>query len=156
MGQLQSNKAGSVTRYADAVHSLDRGKLVGALDRGVVRARDDGDRSTPLDVFVQVSLDGDAARGGAVAADVPALADAVAAADGLTLAGVMAVAPVGWEPVRAFADLAAVSADLRARHPAAVAISAGMSADLEAAIEAGSTHVRVGSALLGRRPPVLS
>ena len=151
VGQLQSNKARSAASYAHAVHSVDRAKIVHALDRAARELR-----SSSLQVFVQVSLDGDPARGGAVAADVPALAEAVAAAEGLTLAGVMAVAPVGWEPARAFADLAAVSTDLRRDHSGAVAVSAGMSADLEAAVAAGSTHVRVGSALLGRRPPVLS
>ncbi|MHA3703082.1 YggS family pyridoxal phosphate-dependent enzyme [Jatrophihabitans sp. YIM 134969] len=158
VGQLQSNKANSVARYAHAVHSLDRAKLVTALDRGVNRASSARERTAPgrLQVFVQVSLDGDPERGGAVAADVPALADAVATAAYLDLAGVMAVAPADWEPARAFADLAAVSEALRRDHPAAVSVSAGMSDDLEAAVAAGSTHVRVGSALLGRRPPLLS
>ena len=157
VGQVQSNKANSVARYAAAVHSLDRAKLVAALDRGVNRASSARERTAPgrLEVFVQVSLDGDPDRGGAVAADVPALADAVAVAQYLTLAGVMAVAPAGWEPARAFDDLAAVSTALRRDHPAATSISAGMSGDLEAAIAAGSTHVRVGSALLGSRPPLL-
>lgn len=157
VGQLQSNKANSVARYAAAVHSLDRAKLVAALDRGVNRASSARERTASgrLEVFVQVSLDGDPDRGGAVPADVPALADAVAAAQYLDLAGVMAVAPAGWEAERAFADLAAVAAAVRQQHPTATGISAGMSGDLEAAIAAGSTHVRVGSALLGSRPPLL-
>lgn len=157
VGQLQSNKANSVARYAAAVHSLDRAKLVAALDRGVNRASSARERTASgrLQVFVQVSLDGDPDRGGAVSAEVPALADAVATAAYLDLAGVMAVAPGGWEPERAFAELAAVAAVVRQQHPTATGISAGMSGDLEAAIAAGSTHVRVGSALLGSRPPLL-
>ncbi|MBM0260803.1 alanine racemase, partial [Micromonospora sp. 4G55] len=73
-------------------------------------------------------------------------------AGGLRLAGLMAVAPLGWEPERAFARLAEVAARFRDRHPEATALSAGMSGDLEPAIEYGATHVRVGSALLGMRP----
>jgi uncharacterized pyridoxal phosphate-containing UPF0001 family protein len=99
-------------------------------------------------------LDGDPARGGVLGDDVLALADAVAARSQLRLRGVMAVAPMDADPRAAFADLAGVSARLRAAHPQAVAISAGMSADLEEAIAHGSTHVRVGSALLGRRTQV--
>jgi uncharacterized pyridoxal phosphate-containing UPF0001 family protein len=79
------------------------------------------------------------------------VADAVAGAAGLRLAGLMAVAPLGWEPQRAFARLAEVAEAFRAAHPEAVALSAGMSGDLEAAIRHGATHVRVGSALLGMR-----
>lgn len=150
VGQLQTNKARSVAGYAAAVHSVDRTKLVTALAAAV----DQAGRS-PLDVFVQVSLDGDATRGGADPAQVSGLAAAVAARAGLQLRGVMAVAPRGMEPVRAFAALAEISEQLRAQHPGAGAISAGMSADLEAAVRHGATHVRVGSALLGRRPPDL-
>ena len=70
----------------------------------------------------------------------------------LRLRGLMAVAPLGEEPLEAFARLAAVRADLVARHPGATVLSAGMSGDLEAAIRHGATHVRVGSAVLGERP----
>jgi uncharacterized pyridoxal phosphate-containing UPF0001 family protein len=92
-------------------------------------------------------------------ADVPALADLVAAAAHLRLAGVMAVAPLGpdgspLDPRPAFATLAGVAADLQAAHPGADVVSAGMSGDLEEAVEAGSTHVRVGTAVLGARPPL--
>jgi PLP dependent protein len=73
------------------------------------------------------------------------------AEDGLVLAGVMAVAPLGMPPVQAFTRLLDSAAAVRAIRPAATAISAGMSGDLEAAIEAGATHVRIGTALLGDR-----
>jgi PLP dependent protein len=147
VGGLQTNKARSVASYADVVHSVDRAPLVDALSAGAQRAERE------LDVLLQVSLDGDPARAGALPADVPALADRVAGAPGLHLAGVMAVAPLDADPAAAFATLAQVSARLRADHPAARAVSAGMSGDLEQAIAAGATHVRVGTALLGRRPP---
>lgn len=149
VGRLQTNKAAGVAAYASVVESCDRLRLVPALSTGAVRA------ARELDVLVQISLDGDPARGGASAADVPALADAVAAADGLRLAGVMAVAPLDEDPVRAFSRLAELAARLRDDHPDARRISAGMSADLEQAVACGSTSVRVGTALLGPRPPAL-
>jgi pyridoxal phosphate enzyme (YggS family) len=151
VGQLQTNKARVVARFASAVHSVDRPVLVAALDRAVAQAE-----RAPLDVFLQISLDGDERRGGVVANSVAALADEVTRAGRLRLAGVMAVAPQEQEPDDAFARLEAISADLRTRHEQATAISAGMSNDLEAAIFHGATHVRVGSALLGQRPPVVS
>jgi pyridoxal phosphate enzyme (YggS family) len=148
VGQVQTNKARSVAAYADVVHSVDRQRLVEALSAGAVRA------GRELDVLVQVSLDGDTRRGGVPPDEVAELAAAMDAAAGLRLRGVMAVAPVEAEPARAFADLAQVAGNLRARHPAATWISAGMSADLEAAVAAGATHVRLGTALFGGRPPL--
>jgi pyridoxal phosphate enzyme (YggS family) len=145
VGQLQVNKAASVTSYADVIHSVDRLRLVSALGS---RARAAGRRVTCL---VQVSLDGDPARGGAVADQVMTVADAITAQDGLILGGLMAVAPLGVPPVTAFAKLGELSAIMRSAHPGAAMISAGMSGDLEPAIEAGATHVRVGTALLGGR-----
>ncbi|WP_431943672.1 YggS family pyridoxal phosphate-dependent enzyme [Micromonospora marina] len=153
IGQLQRNKARSVVRYADVVQSVDSVRLAAALDAAAGAVRD-----RPLDVLVQVSIDGDPARGGALpgSADpqrgLGPVAAAVAGADGLRLAGLMAVAPLGWEPDRAFARLAEVAAALRADHPGATVLSAGMSGDLESAVGHGATHVRVGSALLGMRP----
>jgi len=148
VGALQSNKAASVASYASVVHSVDRASLVRALGAGALRA------GRQVDVLLQVSLDGDPARAGAVIADVPALAEATAGTDGLRLAGVMTVAPLGADPARAFAELAEVAARLRSEHPQALSISAGMSGDLEQAIAAGATYVRVGTALLGRRAPL--
>ena len=151
VGQLQTNKAASVARYADVVHSVDRPRLAAALGAG---ARKSG---RLLRCLVQVSLDDDPARGGAPAGQVPVVADAVASEDGLQLAGLMAVVPLAAEsvpggPLAAFHRLAGLASAVRATHPGAVMISAGMSADLEDAITAGATHVRVGTALLGGRP----
>lgn len=148
IGGLQSNKAAAVARYADAVHSLDRAKLVTGLSRG---ARE---RGRDLDVLVQVSLDPPDAEGraGVEPADVPALVERVQQADGLRLRGVMAVAPLGADPDPAFARLAEVAADVRRLEPAADWVSAGMSGDLEHAVRHGATHLRVGSAVLGPRP----
>jgi PLP dependent protein len=149
VGQLQTNKAPSVVRYADVVHSVDRPRLVLALG-AAARAAD-----RVLTCLVQVSLDGDPARGGARADQVPAVAEAVEAERGLLLGGVMAVAPLGMPPAAAFAALRECSAAVRSVRPDAAIISAGMSDDMEPAIEAGATHLRIGTALLGaRRPPV--
>jgi pyridoxal phosphate enzyme (YggS family) len=148
VGQLQTNKARSVARYAAFVHSVDRLRLVHALGRA---ARGAG---REIRCLVQVSLDGDPARGGAPAAEIPALAEALAAEPGLVLSGVMAVAPLGMAPADAFAMLPEAAARVRAVSPAATAISAGMSGDLEAAVAAGATHLRIGTALLGDRPRV--
>ena len=148
VGQLQTNKARSVASYASVVHSLDRPRLARALDDGARRA------GRVLDVLVQVDLDDgqEAGRGGARPDDVAALADLAAELPGLRLAGVMAVAPRGADPAEAFARLAGLAGELRGQHPGATVVSAGMSGDLEQAVAAGATHLRVGTALLGHRP----
>lgn len=151
VGQLQRNKCRAVAGYAAMVHSVDRLPLVTALATARREAADPGGVPA-LEVLLQLSLDGDTSRGGLLAADLPALADAVAAQDSLRLAGVMAVAPLSAHPAQAFAALADTAHDLRRDHPEAVVVSAGMSADLEPAIACGATHVRIGSALLGARP----
>ena len=145
VGQLQTNKTASVVRYADVVHSVDRLRLVRALSRHAVAA------GRTITCLVQVSLDEDPTRGGAPPGQVAGLADAVAASAGLVLGGVMAVAPLGAPAGPAFGLLAGIAASVRAAHPGAAMISAGMSDDLEEAIAAGATHLRVGTALLGVR-----
>lgn len=145
IGQLQSNKAGSVARYADVVQSVDRAKVVRALDRGASAV------GRVLDVTVQVALADGEGRGGVPVDQVEALADTVAGSTSLRLRGVMAVAPLGADPHPAFARLREVSDGIRASHPDARWISAGMSGDLEAAVAHGATHLRVGSAILGSR-----
>lgn len=148
IGQLQTNKAKSVARYATTVESVDRARLVTALGRAAVEA------GRELTCLVQVCLDPEPGRGGAAPADVPALAEAIGQASHLTLGGVMAVAPMPGDPDAAFARLSVVAERLQAEHPAATTVSAGMSGDLEAAVRHGATHVRLGSAILGYRPPV--
>jgi len=146
IGQLQTNKAASVVRYAGVVHSVDRLRLVRALGAA---ARNAGRMITCL---VQVSLDQDEARGGVPEPELAGIADAVAAEEGLLLGGVMAMAPLGVPAAQAFAPLRRIAAAVRAAHPEAVIVSAGMSGDLAEAISAGATHVRIGTALLGGRP----
>ena len=112
-------------------------------------------RSTPVRVFLQISLDGDTARGGVDIGDpagVDAMCDQIAGADGLRLVGLMAIPPLGAELDAAFSALAAEHQRVLRRHPQATELSAGMSGDLEAAVRHGSTCVRVGTALMGNRP----
>lgn len=159
IGQLQRNKARSVAGYAAMVHSVDSVRLASALAAAAGHAADAG-RPGPLDALVQISVDGDPQRGGALAAgDDPdrallRVAEAIAGAPTLRLRGVMAVAPLDWAPERAFAEVARCADLIRAAHPDATVISAGMSEDLDEAVACGATHVRIGSALLGMRPPL--
>ncbi|MFF4338645.1 YggS family pyridoxal phosphate-dependent enzyme [Kitasatospora sp. NPDC001540] len=157
VGQLQTNKARSVVRYSDVVHSVDRARLVDSLAAAVRNAE-----RPPLGCLVQVALDKEAGEGehraGVAPAEVLALAERIADTPGLRLDGVMTVAPLAGplagDPARAFARLAEIASDVRAAHPAATMVSAGMSGDLEQAIAAGATHVRVGTAVLGVRSPL--
>jgi pyridoxal phosphate enzyme (YggS family) len=157
VGQLQTNKAHSVARYADLVHSVDRIRLVRALGAAARAA------ARELTCLVQVSLDtagldtgGADARGGVPPAMLAEVATAIEAEQGLTLGGLMAVAPLFADPKGAFAPLRQLSDVIQSVNASATVVSAGMSGDLEAAIECGATHLRIGTALLGdRRPPVL-
>ncbi|MFF3941215.1 YggS family pyridoxal phosphate-dependent enzyme [Streptomyces phaeofaciens] len=154
VGQLQTNKARSVVGYADFVQSVDRSRLVTSLSKEAVRA------GREVGCLVQVALDagesGRGERGGVGPGGVAELADLVAGAPGLRLDGLMTVAPLTGEYAgrqqAAFERLMVLSTDLRRAHPAANMVSAGMSADLEEAVAAGATHVRVGTAVLGVRP----
>lgn len=155
VGQIQRNKAKQIAVWADTVHSVSTAKVVDALSRGAAAALADGRRDTPLRVFVQVSLDGDTARGGVdigEPAELDRICDQVAGAEALDLVGLMAIPPVGADPDIAFGALAAEHRRIRQAHPGAAELSAGMSGDLEAAVRHGSTCVRVGTALMGARP----
>jgi pyridoxal phosphate enzyme (YggS family) len=141
IGQLQTNKARQVARYAHAIHSVDRAELVDAL------------AGTGARVLLQVRL-GDvegAGRGGVEPGELLALARHADEA-GLPVLGVMAVAPLGEDPERAFARLAELRSRMIPRFPGATAVSAGMSGDFEAAIRHGATHLRIGTAITGSRP----
>ena len=152
VGHLQRNKARSVVGWADEVQSVDSDRLAEALHTAMVAALDGGPRTEPLDVLVQVSIDGDPERGGCPLPDLPALSDHIAGLETLRLRGVMAVAPLDMPPEQAFDLLAGAAGQVRTSHPTATCLSSGMSGDLEQAITYGSTCVRVGTALLGGRP----
>jgi pyridoxal phosphate enzyme (YggS family) len=142
IGQLQTNKARQVARYADVIHSVDRPELVDAL-----AGRD-------VDVLLQVDLGvgASAGRGGTKPGTATALAERVRGAEGLRLRGVMAVAPIEVPPAVAFTALGLVAGRVRAVEPSADWISAGMSGDFAEAIAAGATHIRIGTAITGPRP----
>ena len=141
VGQLQSNKAKAVRRYASAVHSVDRESVVTALA---------GEQA--LDIFLELNLTDDPGRGGVAPQAVEALAERVLSTSGLVLRGVMAVAPLGEDPRRAFERVRVASEELRVIAPDATAISAGMSGDFREAILEGATHLRIGTAITGKRP----
>ncbi|MEU9705860.1 YggS family pyridoxal phosphate-dependent enzyme [Streptomyces sp. NPDC047981] len=154
VGQLQTNKVRSVTSYADVVQSVDRSKLVTALSAAAEKA------GRELGCLLQVALDAESGergeRGGVAPDGIEELAAAVEAAPGLRLDGLMTVAPLAGPYAgrqrAAFDRLMDLSTLLRATRPAANMVSAGMSADLEDAVAAGATHVRIGTAVLGVRP----
>ena len=143
IGQLQSNKAAAVLEYAAVIHSVDRVSLVDALARS--------ERSA--EVFLQLNLTDDPRRGGVQEGEVEQLAERVLSAPALTLRGLMAVAPID-EPARAaFARVRAVSERLQRLAPEARDLSMGMSGDYREAILEGATHLRIGTAITGNRPP---
>ncbi|MFI9345920.1 YggS family pyridoxal phosphate-dependent enzyme [Streptomyces sp. NPDC052773] len=154
VGQLQTNKVRSVVGYADVVQSVDRARLVTTLSKEAVRAERE------IGCLIQVAFDAGASgrgeRGGVAPEGVEELAELIADSPGLRLAGLMTVAPLTGEYAgrqqAVFERLMDLSTDLRRAHPAANMVSAGMSADLEQAVAAGATHVRVGTAVLGVRP----
>lgn len=150
VGALQTNKADAVARYADVVHSVDRLRLVRALGNGASKA------GRAIDVLIQVNLEGrddtPGGRAGADPEDVEAIATAIEEQEALRLRGTMAVAPLGDDAAECFARLREITDGLARNHPEATIMSAGMSVDLEAAIAAGATHVRIGRAVLGERP----
>lgn len=140
VGQLQSKKARQVRSYSDVIHSVDRESLLAPL------------AGEPIDVFLQLNLTDDPDRGGVAPADLLALGERAAATEGLRVLGVMAVAPLGEEPRRAFARVRSASESLRTVIPSATALSIGMSGDFAEAILEGATHLRIGTAITGNRP----
>ena len=149
VGRLQRNKCRSVVEYADLVQSVDRSALIAALDTAALARRRD-----PLPVLLQLSLDGDLARGGAPESEDATLVEQTLRCKGLRLAGVMSVAPRNWDPSKAFDTLASRVERIRRIAPEATVVSAGMSGDYRTAIAYGATMIRLGAKLLGRRPDV--
>ena len=141
-GQIQSNKLKSITSWANVIHSLDDPRHFEIIEKVAPH---------PLQIFLQVSLDGADHRGGAGLEDLYALAAMVDKSTTHTLAGLMSVPPLGVDPNLAFAQLAVIHTDFIGQFPEARSLSAGMSGDYEIAISHGATHVRVGSSILGSR-----
>ncbi|CAB4624558.1 unannotated protein [freshwater metagenome] len=145
IGQLQSNKVKSVVSYASSIHSLDRQSLLDALGKATI------EREVPLDVFIQLNLTDDPGRGGIQPANLRPFAENVLTHPGLNLVGVMGVAALDNNLERDFGAIRAASESLRTLKPEASLISAGMSEDFETAIAFGATHLRIGSAITGKR-----
>ncbi len=155
VGRIQRNKARSVAEWAYAAHSVDNPKVIAALDRAAADALGHGRRAEPLRVYLQISLDGDEARGGVdveATGRIDELCAAIDDAHGLLFVGLMAIPPLGADPGASFARLQKEQQRVQDRYPYRLELSAGMSGDLEAAVKHGSTCVRVGTALLGSRP----
>jgi hypothetical protein len=142
IGQLQTNKARAVLEYATVIQSVDRVSLAEAI-----ASRTDG-----VDVFLQLNLTGDSSRGGVAESDVDALVDRVLEFPQLRLRGLMAVAPLGEEPRAAFTRVRETSERIRRSAPHATALSMGMSGDFREAVLEGATHLRIGTAITGKRP----
>jgi pyridoxal phosphate enzyme (YggS family) len=143
-GGIQSRKLRDIASWADVIHSIDNlghlQKLDSVSERGI-------------DIFLQLSLDGDPDRGGVIESELAQLADAALAAEHLRLVGLMCVPPVLAEPRSAFTEIAAIHRRFIADYPQATSLSAGMSGDYEIAMDCGATHIRVGSSILGSREP---
>jgi pyridoxal phosphate enzyme (YggS family) len=146
IGQLQTNKVRSVLEYADLIHSLDRESLLVELQKRTM------DRPQPLGVFIQVNLTEDPARGGVGVNDLEAFATKVLGSQGLRLEGLMGVGGLDKDPAVEFERLAGLSAKLQILAPESRGLSMGMSSDFEVAIGYGATHLRIGSAITGKRP----
>jgi len=143
-GGIQSRKLRDIASWADVIHSLDNAghlsKLAAAAQKSV-------------DVFLQLSLDGDPSRGGVLESELSALADQVSEATNLKLLGLMCVPPVAADPQKAFTEIFKTHQRFISRYPGATSLSAGMSGDYEIAMDCGATHIRVGSSILGSRAP---
>jgi PLP dependent protein len=159
IGRLQRNKAKQVVANADMVHSVDRAALADSLAKAA-EANDRWSAHAPLPVLLQVNLDPQAprleqdsssARGGAHPADILRLANEVMGHEILRVRGLMAIAPLGYDPGACLERLYRLSLELRVELPAAEVISAGMTSDYREAIAHGATHVRVGTAIFGDR-----
>lgn len=139
IGQLQSNKAEDAVALFDCIHSLDRPSLLKALAKAMNKAG----RQVPC--FVQVNVGDEEQKGGCPIVELPPFLAKARAAD-IPLAGLMCLPPAGIEPAPFFALLAKL-----ARDNGLEGLSMGMSGDYETAVQLGATHVRVGTALFGKR-----
>jgi pyridoxal phosphate enzyme (YggS family) len=145
-GQIQSNKIAAISSWAQTVHSLDDLSHVAKFDRAVGEIPD-----KRLNIFIQISLDGDSTRAGVRGGELIAIGQAISSAKNLDLIGLMVVPPVQAEPEKAFSEVAELAQRFRQEFPKAQSLSAGMSGDFEIAIAHGATHIRVGSQILGPR-----
>jgi pyridoxal phosphate enzyme (YggS family) len=143
-GGIQSRKLRDIALWADVIHSLDNSGHISKLESATQKS---------MDVFLQLSLDGDPSRGGVIESELAVLADQVLATANLKLLGLMCVPPVDADPRNAFTEISQIHRRFISRYPGATSLSAGMSGDYEIAMDCGATHIRVGSSILGSRAP---
>ena len=143
VGQVQSKKVRQIAAYARVIHSIDRESLLDSLSSG----------ERAIDCFLQLNLTDDPSRGGVQPDSLLALAEHALTTPGVRLRGVMAVAPLGENPRAAFTRVRTASERLKTIAPIAAEISMGMSGDFREAILEGATHLRIGTAITGKRPP---
>lgn len=141
-GGIQGRKIKDIVKWADVIHSLDNADHAEKLGQRALR---------PLEVFAQLSLDGDPDRGGIVQSELSNLAAVICSQPLLILKGLMCVPPVNISPKEAFSKIQKVHQRFVEDFPSAQSLSAGMSGDFEVAIDHGATHIRVGSSILGSR-----
>jgi len=141
-GQIQSNKLKSICSWAQVIHSLDDIGHFEIIQRVATH---------PLEIFLQVNLDGSHNRGGVSIESLYPLAEQVEADSRHTLAGLMAVAPLDSDPQIVFSELHEMHSTFCLDFPSATKLSAGMSGDFETAIAHGATHLRIGGQIMGSR-----
>jgi pyridoxal phosphate enzyme (YggS family) len=141
-GEIQSRKLRDIAQWADVIHSLD--ELSHAKKLSSVLTED-------IDVFLQLSLDGDPERGGVASENLSKLAQEISEFGSINILGLMCVLPLGVEPREGFRRVANIHQSFQREFPGATKLSAGMSGDFEIAIDCGATHIRVGSQILGPR-----
>ena len=146
-GQIQSNKLKSITSWASCIHSVDQLRYAQLISQLI------GDAKMPI--FIQVSLGNTSEnRAGVEPDELIKMATQVSELPGISLQGLMAVAPLDMAAELAFANLAKIREVFLTSFPAAKSLSIGMSGDYETAIEYGATHIRIGSSILGNRASI--
>lgn len=144
-GAIQSKKINEIMRWADCIHSLDD---PGHLSKIARKLEETG---SSIEVFLQLSLDGDPERGGVGEAEIRVLAEECMESPHLALQGIMSVPPVEMDVKDAFSQISQAHQRFIADFPSAPFLSAGMSGDYMVALDHGATHIRVGSKILGAR-----
>jgi hypothetical protein len=144
-GEIQGKKLREISQWAECIHSLDELGHATKLERVLA------DENRKIETFIQLSLDGDPARGGLVESDLFRLARSVNELSHINLLGIMSVPPVSMEVESAFAEIEAIHQRFVSEFPDAPYLSAGMSGDYMKALNHGATHIRVGSKILGSR-----
>jgi pyridoxal phosphate enzyme (YggS family) len=144
-GEIQSKKIREILSWSDCIHSLDNLGHAEKLERALIESGGE------VDLFLQLSLDGDPQRGGLQESELFEMAQVLSKMTHINLLGIMSVPPVSLEPELAFSQIAAIHQRFVGEYPSSSSLSAGMSGDYLIALDHGATHIRVGSKILGSR-----